>query len=68
MIEFLPLFPCPVIKIDTKPEFNNIRNDLISFCYSERENTPKGITRSNKVVGILTYYLRKKNFISIKSS
>jgi len=48
MIEFLPLFPCPVIKIDTKPEFNNIRNDLISFCYSERENTPKGITRSNK--------------------
>jgi len=47
MIEFLPLFPSPVIKIDTKPEFNDIRGDLINFCYSERENSPIGIDRSN---------------------
>jgi len=47
MIEFLPLFPSPVIKIDTKPEFNDIRGDLINFCYSERENSPLGIVRSN---------------------
>lgn len=47
MNELLPLFPCPLFKIDTKPEFDDIRDDLIDFCYLEKEKNSKGIKHSN---------------------
>ena len=47
MIELLPLFPYPLFKIDTKPEFDDIRDDLIDFCYLEKENDSKGLKNSN---------------------
>jgi len=66
MIEFLPLFPSPVIKIDTKPEFNDIRSDLINFCYSERENSPIGIDRSNNGGWHSELLLEKERFHKYK--
>lgn len=47
MINFLSIFPCPFFNLDTNPEFGEIRNELIDFCYNERENDPIGEHRSN---------------------
>lgn len=48
MVEFIPLFSSPVIKIQTKPDFDDIRSDFIKFCYRERENDSRGMHRSNQ--------------------
>tara|TARA_B100001175_G_C19424740_1_gene597997 strand:+ start:552 stop:1166 length:615 start_codon:yes stop_codon:yes gene_type:complete len=47
MVDLLPLFPYPLFKIDTKPEFDDIRDDLIDFCYLEKEKDSKGLKNSN---------------------
>lgn len=45
--EFLQLFPCPTIKIDSGKEFKNIQEKIIEYIYAEKNDDPMGIVRSN---------------------
>lgn len=72
-IEFLKLFSCPFIKINTNPEFSLIRGNLIEFVYENKRNNPTGIIRSNNKGWHSEIYLNKEikfesylNFINEK--
>lgn len=45
--EFLQIFPCPTIKIDSEKEFKNIQEKLIEYIYEQKNNDPTGLVRSN---------------------
>ena len=66
MVELLPLFPYPLFKIDTKPEFDHIRDDLIRFCYSEKENDSKGLKHSNADGWHSMIFLHQERFIKYR--
>jgi uncharacterized protein (TIGR02466 family) len=59
-VEFLNLFPCPFIRIDTNPEFLLIKENLIKYIYDNREKYPKGIVRSNNGGWHSDIYLNKE--------
>tara|TARA_R110002020_G_scaffold43879_3_gene127000 strand:+ start:252 stop:860 length:609 start_codon:yes stop_codon:yes gene_type:complete len=67
VIEFIPIFPSPVFKIDTNSNFKDIRSDLINFCYSEKEKDIKGINRSNYNGWHSTVYTNEEKFKKYKS-
>lgn len=60
-IELLPIFPYPIIEINTNPEFIEIKNDLIEYIYKENENDPKGLKQSNEGGWHSNYNIHKKN-------
>ena len=47
MTEIIPIFPSLIVKHDTKPEFDGIKEPLIKAIYREMERDEKGVTRSN---------------------
>lgn len=46
MTEIIPIFPSLIVKHDTKPEFNDIKDPLIKAIYHEMEQN-KGVIKSN---------------------
>ena len=46
-IEYIPLFPNLVTRIDTNPDFLEFRDKFIDYAYDQRSKS-SGITRSNK--------------------
>ena len=47
MTDIIPIFPSLVVKHNTKPEFDGIKEPLIKAIYREMERDEKGVTRSN---------------------
>jgi uncharacterized protein (TIGR02466 family) len=67
MSEVLPVFPSPIFKVDTNPEFKDIKSDLINFCYSEQERDPIGVNKSNYNSWHSITYTSQKRFEQYKN-
>lgn len=69
MIEIIPLFPTLVVKINTKPSFDNIKESILDYAYTEMKNDP-GVIKSNdggwqskSTIGERSDFLVYKNFL-----